>query len=572
MKLMLKRIFLIRSMVLIILLLISINLTLSNPNIENEVVEKLENYEYVNVTIKLKDQSNTIQENILTMLDEVEFRIKSTSITGRGFTGSISKRGFDKLKFNVNIESIYASRIGHITLKESKPIIKTPEIWDLGFKGDGETICILDTGIDTDHTAFKNKITDERCYCTASDSGSGGCCPDSTNQQNGTGSSEDDNGHGTHVAGIAVGNGFRVKGIAKDSNVVMVKVCDSLGDCEEIDVSNGIDWCWNNYNLSGISLSLRFFPLSDNPLECNGIADRAVNDAYGNGTSVIVASGNDASASSIGSPACALGAFSVGATYDQDVGSKSWSSCTDNVTFNDKITCFSNRDEILDILAPGSVIKSAKMGSFFFLEERSGTSQAAPHVSGAIALLKEADDTNSVTNSPMHVRELLKETGKQIYDSASGLRIPRLNILAAFQIDWPMFHHDLRRTGLTLLKGDLDKTDIDQASFTIDSIDNTFIDFPVLADVDRDEQQEILVGLSRFGATNTLFGAFYAIECIEKKGRCKNFRELWSFSDGSVLKEAPTVDDLNNDFKSIGSLDKIYNLLENVWVVGGMFR
>jgi len=78
---------------------------------------------------------------------------------------------------------------------------------------------------------------------------------------------------------------------------------------------------------------------------------------------------------------------------------------------------------------------------------------------------------------------------------------------------------------------------------------NFFVDFPVLADVNGDDRQEILVGTSRFGSVEggDLFGQFFALKCIKKSGKCKDFKELWSFSDGTVFGESPSVDDLNND-------------------------
>ncbi|MBI2667420.1 hypothetical protein HYX17_01470 [Candidatus Woesearchaeota archaeon] len=81
-------------------------------------------------------------------------------------------------------------------------------------------------------------------------------------------------------------------------------------------------------------------------------------------------------------------------------------------------------------------------------------------------------------------------------------------------LDWPMFHHDLRRTGFTLLKGDFNQNNIQKVSTTIDvNIDKSRFHYPSVADVDlkSNNQQEIILPASRFGFQNQLSTLFYVL-------------------------------------------------------------
>ncbi len=93
----------------------------------------------------------------------------------------------------------------------------------------------------------------------------------------------------------------------------------------------------------------------------------------------------------------------------------------------DKVTCFSNTDTTLDLLAPGAVITSDGLGSG--LSSFIGTSQASPHCAGAAALLLQIN----ATLTPAQIESTLKSTGKPITDSRTGMITPRIDLLAAVQ-------------------------------------------------------------------------------------------------------------------------------------------
>ncbi len=277
--------------------------------------------------------------------------------------------------------------------------------------GSGQAVCVIDTGIDTTHEALQNKITNEYCYCAVNDLGSGGCCPDNTTEDN---SAEDDNGHGTHISGIIASINETYKGIAPGVKIVAVKVLDSTGSGLTSDVVSGIDYCIDNkdiYNITVMTLSLgggRFYDYCDD----DTLAE-AANKAANNGIFVAAASGNEEYNDSIATPACASNVTSVG-----------------SVTKQDAISSFTNTDEILDTLAPGSSITSTQNGGGY--TTLSGTSMAAPHVAAAAALLlqyKKLYENSSF--SPQEIEDILKNTGVNITDSRNGLNFSRIDIFAA---------------------------------------------------------------------------------------------------------------------------------------------
>ncbi len=139
----------------------------------------------------------------------------------------------------------------------------------------------------------------------------------------------------------------------------------------------------------------------------------------------VVAAGNDGFADGVSSPACTPGAVRVGAVYDSNVGGLAWGgtppTCIDRTTAADQVACFSNGGKLLTLLAPGAMITAGgyTMG---------GTSQAAPHVAGAIAALRGGVSSTETIDQTIN---RLKTTGKPITDRRSGLVFPRIDLLAA---------------------------------------------------------------------------------------------------------------------------------------------
>jgi subtilisin family serine protease len=117
--------------------------------------------------------------------------------------------------------------------------------------------------------------------------------------------------------------------------------------------------------------------------------------------------------------------LSVGAVYHTNLASASLLGCTDTPAEIDRVTCFSNSAAQLDLLAPGYGVLTPfkKIG----VSSASGTSFAAPHVAGAVALLRQIDPLLT----PDAIEELLESTGRPIVDSRNGVTTPRLDLFAA---------------------------------------------------------------------------------------------------------------------------------------------
>lgn len=171
----------------------------------------------------------------------------------------------------------------------------------------------------------------------------------------------DNDGHGTHVAGIV---GGLSTGVAKAVTLVPVRVLDSCGAGTETMVLNGLNWILADHELGEkavVNMSIGFDSTA------TGI-DVAIKNLLAEGIVVVAASGNDGKSACETTPAGTQGTISVGAS-----------------TYNDLEPSFTNFGECVDIFAPGQSIVSTWPSSPDMYVRESGTSMAAPHVAGAAA-------------------------------------------------------------------------------------------------------------------------------------------------------------------------------------------
>lgn len=278
----------------------------------------------------------------------------------------------DKLSKDPSIEYIsYDSKVFAL-LDIANASIGSSFPREMGLTGAGVTVAIIDTGVSlhNDLTRPRNRIIGFKDFVN-----------DKTRPY-------DDNGHGTHVAGIIASNGFSSKGkyigVAPNANILAVKALDEAGSGNTSDIVSAIDWVVRTkeqYNTKILNLSLG--SPANNSVNSDPLV-RAVEAAVKAGITVIVAAGNSGpSAKTILSPGNSPNVITVGAVDDKR---------TPDIS-DDTIANFSSRGPTKeglrkpDVVAPGVSIMSLSNKSSDGYVASSGTSMATPLVSGSAAIL-----------------------------------------------------------------------------------------------------------------------------------------------------------------------------------------
>lgn len=266
------------------------------------------------------------------------------------------------------VEKIWLDSQMTVSLEESVPQTGAPQAWEAGFDGTGMTIAVLDTGIDQNHPDVAGKIAAAKNFTDES-------------------SVQDGHGHGTHVATTAAGTGAASdglrKGVAPGADLVIGKVMNNEGDGATSGIIAGMEWAASLDGVDVINMSLGGgFTDGTDPMSL------ALNELTAeHGVLFVTSAGNDGPGSeTLTTPATADAALTVGA-----------------VDSDGQVAYFSSRGPRLgdhaikpEITAPGVSITAGRasgtsMGTPVddFYTSTSGTSMAAPHVAGAVALLKQ---------------------------------------------------------------------------------------------------------------------------------------------------------------------------------------
>ncbi|MDX1916332.1 MAG: S8 family serine peptidase [Methylophilus sp.] len=303
------------------------------------------------------------------------------------------------------VKAIHENVRLHTVLTESLPLINQPQVINASQGGAGTTVVVIDNGIDYTKAAFG--------FCTAPNVPAASCkVVVSTNLVTSPNTATE---HGTNVAAI-------VLGVAPQAKIAMLNVFDSAGGASASSVINAINWAITNkatYNIVSINLSLAGGTKFTSA--CNGDWSKTpINNAKNAGITVVAASGNSGYINGIESPACAPAAISVGAVYDSNIGGPNWGVCTDNSTAADQVTCFSNSASFLTMLAPGANINAAGIS-------QTGTSQASPHVAGAVAVLRALYPNEALTQTQAR----MTNSGQSVLDTRNTITKPRLNLIEA---------------------------------------------------------------------------------------------------------------------------------------------
>lgn len=367
--------------------------------------------------------------SVLDAVSEDEFRLIYRWEAVNAMAGMITAAGLAKLESSADVATIELDAGGGGGLVQSVPLINADIVRDtLDFGGEGVVVAVLDTGVDTDHPDLVESIIDEHCFCMVL--GGAGCCPGGVAEASGPGSAEDDNQHGTNIAGIIVSAGtIAPRGIAPDAELIAVKVLDKDNlFAFSSQVISGLDWLIINHpGVDVVNMSLGtaqlFFRVCDTTSDV-GLFD-AVKTLTGMGAVVVASTQNEGAKNRIAAPACFSETISVSAVYDSNVGPALIFDCLDEGTVADLVPCFANSNIVTDLLAPGS--KTTSTGLDGRLSTQSGTSQAAAHVSASAAVLKGIDPDFT----PEEILEILRTTGRSVEDPANRLFFPRIDLLAA---------------------------------------------------------------------------------------------------------------------------------------------
>lgn len=337
----------------------------------------------------------------------------------KGFAATMSSEEAEKVKKDSRVEFVAEDReVNILERPESlKTVFSHAQVAPTGVmrigaisstaKGLGITVAVIDTGIDLKHPDLAANILNSGTSCIRRTT------------------ANDDNGHGTHVAGTiaALDNGIGVVGVAPQAKLIPVKVLNRNGSGTWSSVICGIDWVTahvSQYNIKVANMSLGGGGISDN--NCgntnNDPFHKAVCRSRDAGVTYVVAAGNSS----------ADAANSVPAAYDDSVitvsaladsnGLPGGTGAATSYGPDDTFATFSNFGSVVDLGAPGvSIFSTWKDGSYATL---SGTSMASPHVAGSAALYLGAHPGSTWTQ----IRDGLKAIGEALgfgHTDPSGL-------------------------------------------------------------------------------------------------------------------------------------------------------
>jgi subtilisin family serine protease len=306
-------------------------------------------------------------------------------------------------------------------------LIRSDQANASGFTGAGQAVAVLDTGVDYTHPQL-----------------GGGTFPNAK-VIGGMDTADEDNdpmdcdGHGTSVSGVIAG----LAGVAPDAKIVALKVFKSTdatnATCSDTafvsDIIQGINYAISHkaeFHIGAINMSLGAEPDSDDLGYCDQSEPAeavALDAAAAADVPVVVASGNGLHLHALAAPACISSAVSVGAVYSLSSVLVRWSDCTDQPVTPDLVTCFSDSNTNLSLLAPGAfwntIGKNGRTVVTF-----GGTSASTPAVAGAFALVRQARP--DLTG--FGILGVLRGTGVAVTDPRNNLITPRVDVLAAVQL------------------------------------------------------------------------------------------------------------------------------------------
>jgi serine protease AprX len=344
----------------------NINSTKLCPVIQSKLNSN--NNDILPIIISYKNTKNMAEGKVSSLSNKMNYELPIVN----GYACDMSLAAILEINADPNVEYIsYDTRVFAV-MDIARETVGADQMFKSGHSGKGITVAIIDTGVSPHNdliyptnriVGFKDFINEEtRPY--------------------------DDNGHGTHCAGILGANGYsskgRYRGIAPEVNILSIKVLDEKGNGKTSDILSAVQWIIDSkevYKTKIVNFSLGAiaqYRERKDPLV------KAANRAIDSGMVVVAAVGNSGPMrNTILSPATSRYVISVGALDNNGTPD----------TNDDFIASFSSRGPTIDrirkpdLIAPGVDITSLSHKNLKNYTSLSGTSMAAPIVSGAAALL-----------------------------------------------------------------------------------------------------------------------------------------------------------------------------------------
>lgn len=248
-------------------------------------------------------------------------------------------------------------------IPEGIQMVQAPALWREGIKGKGVTIAVLDTGCDIHHPDLKGQIIGGRNFTT----------DDNGDPRKIT----DYNGHGTHVAGTIAAreNNQGVVGIAPEAKLLILKVLAS--DPNQRGSATGrYEWIVNAINYA-VKQKVDIISMSLGGPSNHPQLYQAIKNAVNQDILVVCAAGNEGDGND------STDEFSYPGAYNEVIS-------VGAISFNRQSSHFTNSNKEVDVVAPGEkILSTIPNGKYAYL---SGTSMATPHISGALALIKQQSE------------------------------------------------------------------------------------------------------------------------------------------------------------------------------------
>ncbi|MDW9667810.1 S8 family serine peptidase [Sinorhizobium meliloti] len=348
-------------------------------------------------------------------------------------SAEVDRFGIERLRADPNVQMIAQDVPVPPALSDSIELIGADKWHAKGIRGSQYSVAVLDTGIEATHAAFKDAVVGEACFSTPTSAifnvrslcpngldisllpGASGGCPKDVRGC----------GHGTHVAGIVAGHGMNFQnvsfgGVAPAARLLPIQVFTLFDDIQACglqtpcvlsftsDQLRALEWVYkrrDDFKVGAVNMSLGG-GYSDQHCDNTSALTQIIERLRAKGILTVIAAGNSAFFDGVAEPGCISSAITVAALKKD--GSLD--------------VRYSNMATLVDIAAPGTEILSAILGGTY--DRLSGTSMAAPHVAGALALIREQNPNAT----GLVIEALLKESNVSVADPRTGTKVISLTL------------------------------------------------------------------------------------------------------------------------------------------------